>query len=45
MYLPSAFLITNILKDVIVHIAHWISVSRWIAVNEMFLGVTNKEQK
>jgi hypothetical protein len=38
MYLPSAFLITIILKDVIVHIVHYISVSRYlIGVNEMFI--------
>jgi hypothetical protein len=38
MCLPSAFLTTIILKDVIVHLVHWISVSRyWIAVNEIFI--------
>jgi hypothetical protein len=37
-YPPYAFLITNILKYVIVDIVHCISVRWcWIAVNEMFI--------
>jgi hypothetical protein len=38
IYPTSAFLITNILENVIVHIVHWNSVRRcWIAINEMFI--------
>jgi hypothetical protein len=33
MYTPYAFLITNILKYVVVHIVHCISVMCWSAVN------------
>jgi hypothetical protein len=44
IYPLCVFLMTNILRDVIVQIVHCISVRCWIAVNEMFvlLSTTKK---
>jgi hypothetical protein len=38
IYTPSAYIITNVIEDVLVYIVHLISVRRcWIAINEMFI--------